>query len=86
MLRTTALAFAAAFALAACGEQSAEKAGENMDSAFEEATGGEENLDDGLMENTGEALDAAGQDIEEAAKGAEKAVDRATDGDPSTEP
>ncbi len=86
MMRTIALTFAAAFVLAACGEQGAEKAGEDMDSALEEATQGEEKLGDGAMENAGEALDAAGQDMEDAAKGAEKAVDRATDGDPTTEP
>ncbi len=79
----TAAAAAAMLGLAAC-EGSAEKAGENMDSAIEEATQGEENLEDGALEQAGEAIDDA--------TGAERqgdlgdAVNDATDGDPNTTP
>ena len=85
MLKTiaTAAAAAAMLGLAACGG-SAEKAGENMDSAIEEATQGEENLGDGALEQTGEAIDNA--------TGAERqgdaadAINDATDGDANTTP
>lgn len=49
---------AAVLGLAACG-QSAEKTGENIDSAIEEATQGEKNLGDGTFEQAGEAIDSA---------------------------
>lgn len=49
---------AAVLGLAACG-QSAEKTGENIDSAIEEATQGEKNLGDGAFEQAGEAIDSA---------------------------
>ncbi|MFN7164453.1 MAG: hypothetical protein ACK4P2_06490 [Hyphomonas sp.] len=42
--------------LAACGG-SAEKQGEKLDTAIEEAVGGEPDAGDGLLENTGEAID-----------------------------
>lgn len=60
MLKTlaTAAAAAAMLSLAAC-DGSAEKAGENMDSAIEEATQGEENLGDGALEQAGESIDEA---------------------------
>ncbi len=45
-------------ALAACSEGgSFEQAGEEMDSSIEEATQGEVDRDDGLLEDAGEALD-----------------------------
>jgi len=55
-LKTLAPLLLGAFALAACGD-SAEKQGEEMDSAIEEAVTGEIDTDDGLLENTGEAID-----------------------------
>lgn len=54
----TAAAAAAMLGLAAC-EGSAEKSGENLDSAIEEASQGEENLGDGAFERAGEAIDDA---------------------------
>ena len=74
---------AAMLGLAACGD-SAEEAGENMDSAIEEATQGEENLGDGAMEQAGEAIDDAtgGERTDSPAD----AINDATDGDASTTP
>jgi hypothetical protein len=43
--------------LAACNKSGAEKAGENLDSAVEEATQGEKKLNDGPLENAGEAIE-----------------------------
>jgi hypothetical protein len=84
MLRTilAAAAAAATLGLIACG--SAEKAGENADSAIEEATQGEENLGDGPLEQAGENLDEAtgNQQNDDAAD----ALNDATDGDSSTNP
>lgn len=82
MIMTTA-ALAATLALAACGE-SAEKSGENLDSAIEEATQGEENLGDGPLEQAGESVDEAtgNQQNNDAAD----ALNDATDGDSSTNP
>ncbi len=85
MLRmlVTAAAATAALGLAACGD-SAEESGENLDSAIEEATQGEENLGDGPFEQAGENIDEAtgnaGND-----DGAD-ALNDATDGDPGTNP
>lgn len=85
MLKTlaTAVAAAAMLSLAAC-DGSAEKAGENMDSAIEEATQGEENLGDGALEQAGEGIDEAtgNQQNNDAAD----AINDATDGDRSTNP
>jgi hypothetical protein len=84
MLRaiTMAAGAAAIFGLAACG--SAEKAGENADSAIEEATQGEENLGDGPLEQAGESVDeATGNDQNDDAA---DALNDATDGDSSTNP
>lgn len=84
MLRTIATATAAGMmlALAACGD-SAEEAGENMDSAIEEATQGEENLGDGPLERAGESIDeATGQTNADGAD----ALSDATDGNPNTNP
>lgn len=69
--------------MAACGD-SAEEAGENMDSAIEEATQGEENLGDGPLEQAGESVD-------EATSGAQNddpadALNDATDDNASTNP
>jgi len=60
MLKTiaTAAAAVAMLGLAAC-EGGAEKAGENLDSAIEETTQGEENLSDGPLEEAGENIDDA---------------------------
>lgn len=54
----TAAVAVAALGLAAC-DGSAEKAGENADSAIEEAIQGEENLGDGPLERAGESIDEA---------------------------
>jgi len=64
----------------ACGDGgSAEKTGENMDSAIEEATTGEENLGDGPLEQAGESVDNANDEAADA-------VNDATDGNPNTNP
>lgn len=78
-ITTVAAAVAGVFFLAACGG-SAEQQGQEMDSAIEKTLTGEENTDDGLLENTGEAidevtgnespdaLDTVGDAVEEAAE------------------
>jgi hypothetical protein len=85
MLKTLAVAVAAVslLSVAACGD-SAEEAGENMDSAIEEATQGEENLGDGPLEQAGEGVDEAtgGNQNDDAAD----ALNDATDDDASTDP
>lgn len=84
MLKTlaTAAAAAAMLSLAAC-DGSAEKAGENMDSAVEEATQGHENLGDGAFEQAGESIDqATGTENNDAAD----AIGDATDGNANTTP
>jgi hypothetical protein len=53
-LTPIALAAFAGLMLAAC---SAEKEGEKLDTAIEEATTGETDLSDGLLEDTGEVID-----------------------------
>jgi hypothetical protein len=57
----TAAAIAALMSAAACGPStdSAEKAGEAADTAYEQATTGETSLSDGPAENAGEAVDEA---------------------------
>ena len=85
MLKTLAAAVAAAamLSLAACGQGSAEKAGENADSAIEEATQGHENLGDGPLEQAGESIDqATGAQNNDAAD----AIGDATDGNANTNP
>lgn len=79
---TAALAAAALFGLAACGN--AEEAGENIDGAVEEVTQGEENLGDGPAERAGEAIDEAtgGERQNDPAD----AIGDATDGNPGTNP
>jgi hypothetical protein len=54
-----ALAFGA-FATA-CEQGPAERAGEEIDSAYERATQGEPDLRDGPLERTGEQIDEAGE-------------------------
>lgn len=70
--------------LGACSqESSSEKAGENMDSAIEEATQGEVDRGDGALENAGEAIDqATGRENDDAAD----AIHDATDDNPNTQP
>lgn len=85
MLRmiVTAAAVAATLGLAACGD-SAEEAGENADSAIEEATQGEENLGDGPLERAGESVDEATGNAQNG--DAADALNDATDGNESTNP
>ncbi len=76
-MRYVVLAACAALALSACGPtNSAEKTGEKMDSAFEQATTGSTDRTDGPMEQTGEAIDQAASD---ASKAASDAADTARD-------
>ena len=85
MLKTIAIAVAATglLGLGAC-TGSAEKSGENADSAIEEAAQGHENLGDGPLEQAGESIDEAtgNQQNDDAAD----ALNDATDGDASTNP
>lgn len=85
MLKTCAAAIAALglLGLAAC-DGNAEKAGENMDSAIENATQGHENLGDGPLEQAGETIDEAGGQSQN--NDAADALSDAVDGDPSTNP
>ena len=70
---------------AACSDGgSAEKAGENLDSAIEETTQGHENLGDGPAERAGEALDEATGNVNNTDPA--DAVSDATDGAPATTP
>jgi hypothetical protein len=85
MTKWIALA-AAGFAvvhLAAC-EGGAERAGENLDSAVEEAVQGEENLGDGPLERAGESIDEATGATRSG--DAADALNDATDGEASTNP
>ena len=84
MLKTlaTAVVAAAMLSLAAC-DGSAEKAGENMDSAIEEAAQGQENPGDGALEQAGESIDQpTGAQNNDAAD----AINDATDGNATTNP
>jgi hypothetical protein len=85
MLRTIAAAAAgfAALGLAAC-DGGAERTGENLDSAVEEATQGEENLQDGPLERAGESIDEAGGNAQN--NDAADALNDATDGNEATNP
>lgn len=76
-------AAAAMLALVGC-DGSAEKAGENMDSAIEETTQGQENLGDGALEQAGENIDQAtgNQQNDDAAD----SLNDATDDNPATRP
>ncbi len=75
------LAFAG---LGACSQEgSSEQAGEDMDSAIEEATQGEINRGDGALENAGEAIDqATGRENDDPVD----AIHDATDDNPATQP
>lgn len=78
------LSTAALFALGACGDnQSAEKAGERMDSRIEETFTGETNQGDGALERAGEAIDNA---TDHENTDPVDAVSDATDGDSATQP
>jgi len=64
-------------------EGSSEKAGEDMDSAIEEATQGEVDRGDGALENAGETIDqATGRENDDPAD----AIHDATDDNPNTQP
>ncbi len=77
------VALMAAAGLGACSEGSSEKAGENLDSAVENATQGHEDKGDGALEKAGEAIDnATGAERNDGAD----ALSDATDGDKSTKP
>lgn len=58
-LLITAAAAAFALGLAACSQGTQEEAGEQADTAAEQATTGETNLGQGPMEEAGEAADEA---------------------------
>jgi hypothetical protein len=80
----TTCALFGVFALGACDPQgSAEKAGEEMDSAIEETTQGQINRGDGALENAGEAIDdATGRQNSDPVD----AVNDATDGNAAAQP
>jgi hypothetical protein len=84
MIRSIILAVAVASLGAACSPKgSAEKAGENIDSAIEEGTQGSKNLGDGPLEGAGESLDkATGNERTDLPDAAADAVD----GKSSTKP
>ncbi len=70
--------------LGACSKEgSAEKAGENIDSAVENATSGEKSLGDGPMEKAGESIDGA---TGRSDKDPVDALGDAVDGNPATKP
>ncbi|MGE3143117.1 MAG: hypothetical protein AB7L65_07325 [Hyphomonadaceae bacterium] len=79
-----AAAVLGAAALAGCGQSgSAERGGEDMDSAIENATQGQTNSGDGMMERAGESVDQmTGHENRDAAD----ALHDATDNNPSTQP
>lgn len=81
MNRAICLAFAVA---AAAGLAACEKAGENIDSALEKVTTGEEKPGDGAFEKAGEAVDHA-VGVERKDDPAD-AISDAVDGDPKTKP
>ena len=80
-LKTGGLMLAGILMLAACGDNtSAEKEGEKLDSAIEEATGGEIDRDDGAMENAGEVIDdITGQENDDPVDAIHDAAEEATD-------
>ena len=76
---------AAAFALGLCvqgcdNRGPAEKAGEKIDNAVEQADGGSKDLTDGPAENAGEAIDQAGKDVGDAVDSAGDKADDAAHG------
>jgi hypothetical protein len=78
-LTLIATAAVAALALAACGQTTAEKVGEDTGAAIDNAAGEAAQATENAVENTGEALDKAGDSVEGA-------VNRATDDNPATQP
>jgi hypothetical protein len=85
MLKTILIAASSLALVSVAGcEGSAEKTGENMDSAVEEVTQGEENLGDGPFERAGESVDETTNNG--ANNDAADAVNDATDGNPATNP
>jgi hypothetical protein len=98
MMKALAMGVASlgALAFAACTQGEMEEAGEEADTATEQATTGETNLGQGPMEEAGEradeaageaneGLNQAGDAIEGAGRDAADAVNDAADGDESTE-
>jgi hypothetical protein len=86
MLKTILVAAAALsfVGLGACSKEgSAEKTGENIDSAIENATSGEKSLGDGPIEKAGESVDKATGHTD---KDPVDAVGDAVDGNPATKP
>jgi len=79
-----ATAFVGVTGLAACGQNSAETAGEKADNAIENVTQGHENPGDGPLEQAGSSVDQATGT--QRSDNAADAVHDATDGDPSTKP
>jgi predicted small lipoprotein YifL len=80
-LISTGLVLAGMLALTACGQgTSAEKQGEKMDSAIEEATGQEIDRGDGVMGNAGEVIDdVTGQENDDPVDAIHDATEEATD-------
>jgi hypothetical protein len=75
-----AAVFALGLCVQGCDRGPAEKAGEKVDSAMEQADGGSKDSTDGPAENAGEAVDQAGKDIGAAIDSAgDKADDAAKD-------
>lgn len=87
-MRKLVLIAACAVALsgASACKGSAEKAGENMDSAIENAAQGHENKDDGAFEKAGELIDKATNNGQNKDKDPIDKLHDATDGDKSTKP
>ena len=84
MLKSVLAATAAAALLAVAGcDGGAENSGENLDSAIEEATQGEENLGDGPLERAGENIDEA---TGNTSNDVGDAINDATDGNEATNP
>jgi len=71
--------------LGAC-KGSAEKTGENLDTAVENATQGHKNSGDGALEKTGESIDKATNNGQNKDKDPMDSLHDATDGDKSTKP
>lgn len=80
----------AVLTLAACNQpasNTAERAGEAMDTQAEQAATGQTNMGDGPMENAGEAVDQARENNAAAARGAADATTGAAhDNNPATVP
>lgn len=83
-LTTLGLAALGGLVLAACGPgNSAEKQGEKMDSAIEEATTGEVDHSDGILEDAGEAIDeVTGNENTDPVDAVGDAIEDATDDKP----